>query len=476
VSTIGLYVAGEWRAGGARQVLTRLNPSTDESLGELTVASEQDVLDALAAAREAFGRWRAVPATERATLLHKVGAGIRSRAAEFGQVIATELGNILPAATFEAMVAADVMDWSAGEARRIYGRVIPSRFPATRQFALKEPIGPVFAACPWNMPLIFPARKIAESLAAGCTIVIKPAEETPATAALLMQVLHDAGLPKGVVNMVFGQPEMISRVALGSGVIRKLSFTGSVPVGKQLARLAADHLVKCTLELGGHAPTIVFDDAGVEAAAPLLAERKARVSGQVCNSPTRFYVQEGIYPRFRAALVAAMSAVRVGDPLAEGTQMGPLVNAKRLNAIEAFVADARAQGARVAAGGGRLGERGQFHALTLLDEVPDSARIMSEEPFGAVAAMQSFRALDEVVAKANALPYGLAAYVFSRSPRTIHEMTERLEVGLLGINGCNIATAETPFGGVKESGYGSEGGSEGIEGFLTTKFVSEAVA
>ncbi len=472
MSPLGCYVAGAWRPGG-RDRLARLNPSTGESLGELAVASPQDVADAVAAAGEAFGRWRTVTAPDRAALLTRAGAAIRARAGEFGRVIATELGNILPASTFEAMVAADVMDWSAGEARRIYGRVIPSRFPGTRQFVLKEPVGPVFAACPWNMPLIFPARKIAEALAAGCTIVIKPAEETPATATLLMQVLHDAGVPPGVVNMVFGRPEEISRIALGSGVVRQLSFTGSVAVGRQLARLATEHLVRCTLELGGHAPTIVFDDADVDAIAPLLAERKARVSGQVCNSPTRFYVQERVYTRFRDALSAAMSSIRVGDPLADGVQMGPLVNSKRLAAIEGFVADATAKGARVAAGGGRLGERGSFHALTLLDEVPDSARIMSEEPFGAVAAMQPFRSLDEVAAKANALPYGLAAYVFSRSARTLREMTDRLEVGLLGLNGCNIAAAETPFGGVKESGYGSEGGSEGVEGLLTTKFVAE---
>lgn len=470
---IALFVAGEWRRGGGRGELARVNPSTDETLGTLTVADERDVHDALEAARAAFLRWRATPAAERATLLHKVGAAIRARAPEFGRLIATELGNVLPAATFEAMVAADVMDWSAGEARRIYGRVVPSRFPFTRQTVLKGPIGPVFAACPWNMPLIFPARKIAEALAAGCTVVIKPAEETPATAALLMQVLHDAGLPPGVVNMLFGRPDLVSRTALGSGVIRKLSFTGSVPVGKQLAALAAPHLVKCTLELGGHAPTIVFDDADIEAAAPLLAERKARVSGQVCNSPTRFYVQEGVYERFRERFVAALQAIRVGDPLATGTQMGPLVNARRLGAIEAFVVDATALGARVATGGARLGDRGSFHALTLLDEVPDGARIMREEPFGAVAAMQPFRTLDEVVARANALPFGLAAYVFSRSARTLHTMTEQLEVGLLGLNSCNIAAAETPFGGVKDSGYGSEGGSEGVEGYLVTKYVAE---
>ncbi len=473
VETVGLYVAGEWRIGQGRGELTRINPSTDEALGLLTVAEERDVHDALDAARAAFPPWRATPAVERATMLHKVGAAIRARAPEFGRLIATELGNVLPAATFEALVAADVMDWSAGEARRIYGRVVPSRFPFTRQAVLKEPIGPVFAACPWNMPLIFPARKIAEALAAGCTMLIKPAEETPATAALLMQVLHDAGLPAGVVNMVFGRPDMVSRTALASGVIRKLSFTGSVPVGKQLAALAAPNLVKCTLELGGHAPTIVCDDADVETAAPLLAERKARVSGQVCNSPTRFYVQEGVYERFRDRFVAAVQAIRVGNPLASGTQMGPLVNARRLGAIEAFVADATALGARVAAGGARVGDRGSFHALTLLDEVPDTARIMREEPFGAVAAMQPFRTLDEAVAKSNALPFGLAAYVFSRSARTLQTMTEQLEVGLLGLNSCNIAAAETPFGGVKDSGYGSEGGSEGIDGYLVTKHVAE---
>lgn len=476
MSTLPLFVAGEWRSGGSRDELPRRNPATDDILGTLTAATSEDVQDAVTAAQQAFAGWRATAAVDRAAFLHRVAAAIRAHASEFGKLIASELGNILPAATFEAMVAADVMDWSAGEARRIYGRVIPSRFPATRQLALLEPIGPVFAACPWNMPLLFPARKIAEALAAGCTIVIKPAEETPATAVRLMQLIVEAGVPAGVVNMVFGAPETIARTALGSGAIRKLSFTGSVPVGKHLARLAAEHLVKCTLELGGHAPTIVFEDADIHAVAPLLAERKARVSGQVCNSPTRIYVQASIYPRFRDALARAFDAIKVGDPLAPGTQMGPLVNAKRLNAIEAFVADASAKGARVAAGGGRLGTRGQFHALTLLDEVPAAARIMSEEPFGAVAAMQAFATLDEVVEKANALPYGLAAYVFSRSRRTLDAMIAGLEVGLLGLNSCNIAAAETPFGGVKESGYGSEGGSEGVEGNLVTKFVSEAAA
>ena len=470
---LGLHVGGEWRRGGGRDTIARLDPSTDAPLGRLTVATDADVTDAIEAARTAFPRWRATPAVERAALLQRAAAAIRAHADGFGHTIATELGNVLPAATFEALVAADVLDWSAGEARRLYGRVIPSRFPDTRQLALKEPVGPVYAACPWNMPLIFPARKIAEALAAGCTVVLKPAEETPETAVRLVRLLQETGLPPGVVNLVFGRPERVSRLALESGAIRKLSFTGSVPVGRALARLAADRLVRCTLELGGHAPTIVFDDADVGAAATLLAERKARVSGQVCNSPTRFYVQEGVYPRFRRALADAMSAIRVGDPRSAGTQMGPLVNARRRDAIEAFVADARERGARVVAGGGRLDGPGQFHALTLLDEVPDDARVMREEPFGTLAAMQPFRTLDEVVDKANALPFGLAAYVFSRSSLTLQRMTDRLEVGLLGLNGCNIAAAETPFGGVKESGYGAEGGTEGVDGYLVTKFVSE---
>lgn len=470
---LGLYVAGEWRTGAGRDTLPVVNPSSGTPLGALPAASDMDLDDALSAAVTAFSKWRAAPAVERAAILHKAAGILRSRAERLGTLIATELGNPLAPAKFEAMVASDVLDWSAGEARRIYGRVIPSRFPGARQIALREPVGPVFAACPWNMPLIFPARKIAEALAAGCTIIIKPAEETPACAVELVRVFEEAGVPPGVINLVFGLPDRISRRLLGSGAIRKLSFTGSVPVGKHLARLAADHLVRCTLELGGHAPTIVFDDANVDAITPMLAERKARVSGQVCNSPTRFFVQQGVYAKFRQRFADALDAVRIGDPLAADTQMGPVVNERRLNSIETLVADARAKGAKVAAGGGRIGTRGFFHALTLVDEVPDDARVMNEEPFGPLAAIQPFTTVEEVVQKANRLPFGLAAYAFSASKRNLDAIAGELDVGLLGLNHCNLAAAETPFGGVKESGYGSEGGSEGIEGYLVTKFVTE---
>ncbi|MCW5751145.1 MAG: NAD-dependent succinate-semialdehyde dehydrogenase [Alphaproteobacteria bacterium] len=469
-----LFIAGRWRDGGAGETLPVLNPATEDEIGRLAVATEADLDEALAAASSGFETWRKVPAVERAARLHRAGAILRERVEEIARVLTLELGAPIAAARMEVMIAADVLDWSAGEARRVYGRLIPSRFPGVRQLAVREPVGVVFAASPWNMPVIFPSRKIAEALAAGCAIIIKPAEDTPGCATLVVRALEDAGIPPGVVNLVTGDPGFISRHLLASPSVRKLSFTGSVPVGKHLAALAAARMIRCTMELGGHAPTIVMDDAPVEPVARMLAERKARNSGQVCNSPTRFFVQSGIYERFRKSFAEALREVRIGDPLDAATQMGPLVNRRRMRAVEELVEDARRQGARLAGGGGRIGNRGFFHDLTLLDEVPDTARIMREEPFGPVAALQPFDRLDEVIERANRLPFGLAAYAFSTSRHSLDELAERLEVGLLGLNHCNIAAAETPFGGVKESGYGSEGGSEGIEGYLVTKFVTEA--
>jgi succinate-semialdehyde dehydrogenase/glutarate-semialdehyde dehydrogenase len=473
-ANLALYINGEWLDGRGRETIPVTNPYNEATLGELPVATVADLDDALSAAKSAFALWRGKPAVERASLLHKAAAVLRSRSDAIAQVVTAELGAPLAAAKFEVMVASDVLDWSAGEARRVYGRLIPSRFPATRQLAVKEPIGPVFAACPWNMPVIFPTRKIAEALAAGCSIILKPAEETPGSAVEVVKALEQAGVPRGVVNLVFGVPDRISRHLLASPVIRKLSFTGSVPVGKHLAKLAAERLIRCTMELGGHAPTLVFSDVSIEPVARLLSERKARNAGQVCNAPTRLFVEEGIYGRFRDAFTGALSSIRIGDPTSPDTHMGPLVNRKRLGAIEGIVLDAREKGARVVAGGARLGNRGFAHALTLLDDVPDAARVMNEEPFGPIAALQPFRSLDEVIERANRLPYGLAAYAFTGSRKTLDALAERLEVGLLGLNHCNLAAAETPFGGVKESGYGSEGGSEGIEQYLVTKFVTEA--
>lgn len=468
-----LVIEGEFISRD-RDTLPVFNPATGAECARCPIATDADLDRALAAATLGFDRWRRKSAVERANVLHKAAALVRERADRIASVVSRELGSPLAAARFEVMVASDVLDWSAGEARRVYGRVVPSRFPGVRQIVQREPVGPVFAACPWNMPAIFPTRKLAEALAAGCSVIIKPAEETPTPAVMVLEALLDAGLPPDAVSMVFGVPDMISRKLLGSGLIRKLSFTGSVPVGRHLATLATEHMVKSTLELGGHAPTLVFDDVDVEPVAQMLAGRKARNSGQVCNSPTRFYVHAEIYSRFREAFAGALAAIRIGDPLDQATQMGPLVNEKRLASVEAFVEDGRRQGARVIAGGSRIGNQGFFHELTLLDAVPDTARVMLDEPFGPLAAMQPFHTLDEVIEKANRLPFGLAAYAFTSSRRTLDALSTDLEVGLLGLNHCDIAAAETPFGGMKDSGYGSEGGSEGVEGYLVTKFVSEA--
>lgn len=475
VSQIPIYVNGTWQFEG-REVLPNINPATGAEVGRIAVATADDIDAACAAAQAGFQIWRKTSAPDRAMVLHKAAGIIRSRIEEIAQCLTRELGAPIAAARFEVLVASDVLDWSAGEARRLYGRYIPSRFPGVTQIARLDPIGPVYAASPWNMPAIFPTRKMAEALAAGCSVIIKPAEDTPETATHILRALLEAGLPETVVSMLFGHPAMISERVLGSGVIRKLSFTGSVPVGKVLSGLAAQNMVKTTMELGGHAPTIVFDDVDMDPVAELLAQRKARNAGQVCNSPTRFYVHETVYEPFRDKLAAAFDAISIGDPLADGTMMGPLVNERRRGAVEALIEDAVGKGARIVAGGQRTGNQGFFHELTLLDDVPDAADIMSVEPFGPVAALQPFSHIDDVIARSNALPYGLAAYAFSKSQTNLDRISDDLEVGLLGLNHCDLAAAETPFGGMKESGFGSEGGSEGVHQYLTTRFVTRKPA
>ena len=475
VSNVPIYVDGSWHFDG-RDTLPNINPATEAEIGRIAVATEADIDAACAAAHAGFQVWRKTPATDRAMVLHKAAGIIRSRIEEIAQALTRELGAPIAAARFEVLVASDVLDWSAGEARRLYGREIPSRFPGVTQIARLDPIGPVYAASPWNMPAIFPTRKMAEALAAGCSVIIKPAEDTPETATLILKALLDAGLPENAVSMLFGHPPMISERVLGSGIIRKLSFTGSVPVGKTLSALAAQNMVKPTMELGGHAPTIVFDDVDLDPVAELLAQRKARNAGQVCNSPTRFYVHEAVYEPFRDKLVSAFNTIAIGDPLADGTMMGPLVNERRRGAIEGLIEDALVKGARLAAGGQRMGNHGFFHELTLLDDVPDTADIMTVEPFGPLAALQPFSDIDDVIARSNALPYGLDAYAFSKSQSNLDRIADDLEVGLLGLNHCDLAAAETPFGGMKESGFGSEGGSEGVHQYLTTRFVTRKSA
>jgi succinate-semialdehyde dehydrogenase/glutarate-semialdehyde dehydrogenase len=359
--------------------------------------------------------------------------------------------------------SADIIDWFAEEGRRTYGRIVPARAEGVCQLVVKEPVGPVAAFTPWNFPVSQAVRKIGAALATGCSIIVKPPEETPASPAALADIFRDAGLPAGVLNLVYGNPPDISGYLVPHPVIRKVSFTGSVPVGKHLAALAGQHMKRATMELGGHAPAIVFDDADLDKAAELLAASKLRNAGQVCVSPTRFLIQERAYQPFLDKFVGKVKAVKVGDGLAESTQMGPLVNERRVQAVDALIAEAVSQGAKLETGGKRIGNKGSFYEPTVLSGVTGDMRIMNEEPFGPVALVAPFRGFDEVVAEANRLPYGLAAYAFTASVKTATELGQELETGMLTLNHLGLALPEVPFGGVKDSGYGSEGGISGHE-------------
>jgi succinate-semialdehyde dehydrogenase/glutarate-semialdehyde dehydrogenase len=399
---------------------------------------------------------------------------VRERAEAIARLMTLEQGKPLAESRMETLAGADIIDWFAGEAPRAYGRVIPARASHVLQTVVKEPVGPVAAFAPWNFPINQVVRKISAALAAGCSIIAKGPEETPASPAALVRAFADAGVPAGVINLVYGDPATISAYLIPHPVIRKITFTGSTPVGKKLAAMAGEHMKRATMELGGHAPAIVFEDANLEVATRLLAMSKFRNAGQVCVSPTRFLVQESVYDRFVAGFAAAARAVTVGDGLAEGTMMGPLANARRVQAMEAFVQDAVQTGAELVTGGERIGNAGNFYQPTVLGRVPKTARAMNEEPFGPLALMVPFAKLDDALEEANRLPYGLAAYAYTSSSATSQALSNGIESGMISINHAGLALAETPFGGVKDSGYGSEGGSEAIEAYLVTKFVTHA--
>jgi succinate-semialdehyde dehydrogenase/glutarate-semialdehyde dehydrogenase len=474
-SSLHLYIDGEWLAGNGRKTQPVVNPATGEPVGTLPHAGTADLDRALAAAARAYHGWRKTPALERARILKRAAELIRERAADIARRLTLEQGKPLAEATAEVGGAADIFEWNAEEARRIYGRLVPARGAGQRLMVTHEPVGPVAAFAPWNFPVLLPARKISAALAAGCSCIIKPAEETPSATLALARALEDAGLPKGVLNVVFGVPGEISAYLLASPVIRKISFTGSTAVGKQLQKLAADGLKRCTMELGGHAPVVVFPDADPDQAAAASAVAKFRNAGQVCVSPTRFYVHEDIHDRFVQRLVEAARALKLGDGLVPDVGMGPCANPRRLDAMAELIGDAQKNGAKLAAGGRRSGNKGYFWEPTVLTDVPRQARIMNEEPFGPVATVNRFRAFDEVVAEANRLPFGLAAFAFTQSASTAASIGEALEAGMVGINSFAISLAEMPFGGIKESGYGSEGGSESLDSYLVTKTISHQV-
>jgi succinate-semialdehyde dehydrogenase/glutarate-semialdehyde dehydrogenase len=469
----GLYIDGKWTAaqrGGVREVI---DPATEERLGEIPVAEAPDLDAALAAARRGFEAWRRVSPWDRSKVLRRAADLIRERTEAIARVMSAESGKPLGESRAEIGGAADQFDWYADETRRIYGYTIEGRTEDVRMQVRWEPVGVVVAFTAWNFPAVLPARKIAAALGAGCSIIIKPAEEAPGSCMMLAQACHDAGLTPGALNLVFGEPPTISEHLLRSPVVRKVSLTGSVPVGKRLLALAAEGVKRVTMELGGHAPVLVFDDADVAKAAETCARTKFRNCGQVCISPTRFYVHERVYAPFTEAFAKIAGGLKIGPGLDESTQVGPMTNARGLERVAALVEDARGRGARVLTGGGRPRgfERGYYFEPTVLADVPDNARIMSEEPFGPLAPITRFATLDEVVARANALPYGLAGYVFSSSLKTATLASEALEVGMVGVNEMLLASAEVPFGGIKESGMGREGGALGIRDYLEPKLI-----
>lgn len=462
-----LLVDGEWRRGRSGRVLTVVNPADGQPLDALALASAQDLQDALAASARGFEAWRRVPAHERCQRLERGVARLRERSETIARLLTLEQGKPLAEARMECAMAADLVKWYAEEARRTYGRIIPARAPGSRMDVHKAPVGPVAAFSPWNFPLVLSARKLGGALAAGCSIVLKAAEETPASVAAMVECLAEE-LPPGALQLVYGVPDEVSQALIASPVIRKLSFTGSVPVGRALAQRAAQHLKRITLELGGHAPVILCEDADLERAVPLLLAQKFRNAGQACLAPTRFFVARRRHGDFVDAFAQGLRTLKLGDGLEAATQMGPVASARRQAALHDLIGRSVAAGARAIAG--EAPSSGCFVGPTLLTDVPDDAPAMQEEPFGPLACATAFDTLDEAIARANANPYGLAGYLFTDSARAIHAVTERLEVGSLAINGIGVSVPEAPFGGVKDSGYGSESGIEGMEAFLESKF------
>jgi succinate-semialdehyde dehydrogenase / glutarate-semialdehyde dehydrogenase len=469
-----LFIDGRWVPGHRGATLDVLNPASGEVIGNVAAAEREDLERALSAAEAGCSTWSRVSAFDRYRLMRRAAENFRHGMDEIARLVTIEQGKPLGESLAEAQMTADLIDWFAEEGRRSYGRVIPSRAGDIRQIVVAEPVGPVAGFSPWNAPISTAVRKIAGALAAGCSIILKGPEETPACCAALVRAFENADLPSGVLNLVFGNPAAISEHLIPHPVIRKVSFTGSTAVGRRLAALAGQHLKRITLELGGHAPAIVFGDADLDHAIRVLSGNKFRNGGQVCVAPTRFLVHESVYDRFVDGMVDFARSRRIGSGLEAGIEMGPLANARRLDAVKELVADAQSRGATVRTGGRQVGNKGFFFEPTVLTEVPREARIMNEEPFGPVAPVMPFETMEEAVAEANRLPLGLAAYAYTRSDRTSARISAAFQTGMVAINHHGLGLPELPFGGVRDSGYGTEGGADALGAFLNHKLVTHA--
>lgn len=469
---LALFIDGQWRQGSAGKSEPVINPATEDVLGVLPHASKDDLDEALAAAQRGFDVWRKTNAIDRGRILRTVADLMLANVDSLARIATLEQGKPLHEAKLEIESTAEGLEWLGEEAKRIYGKVLPPTQSGAVREVLYEPIGVVLGLSPWNWPAMMPATKIGHALAAGCSIIIKPAEETPGSAIAIARLFEKAGLPKGVLNVVFGVPSEISSYLIASPIIRKVSFTGSTEVGKHLYRLCADGMKKITMELGGHSPVIVFDDVDVEEVATTSAARKYRNAGQACVSPTRFFVHDAVADKFISRFTEVAKYIKVGNGLEAGVQMGPTANSRRIEAMEELVSDARDRGAKIAAGGKQIGSRGFFWEPTVLTDLPADSKIMHLEPFGPLAPISRWSSLDHVIAQANGLPYGLAAYAFTKSQKRAREAADALQAGMVGLNSFEIAGSAVPFGGIKDSGIGREGGTEGLLEFMVPKAVT----
>jgi succinate-semialdehyde dehydrogenase / glutarate-semialdehyde dehydrogenase len=469
-----LMINNHWIDAADGKTLAVLNPATNLEIARVAHASVTDLNYALVAAAAGFEIWRKIPAVERGKIMRHAAELLRNRASFIAEIMTQEQGKPVAEAKAEVMAAAETIEFMSDEGRRVCGRTVPPRIPNVHNTVLKEPIGVVAAFTPWNFPINQIARKLSAALAAGCSIVVKGPEEAPASPAAFIQSFIDAGVPPGVIGLVYGIPSDISTYLIAHPTIRIITFTGSTAVGKQLASLAGMHMKPCIMELGGHAPVIVAEDADIDATVKHVATAKFRNAGQACIAPSRFLVHRSIKTAFNEALLAHMRQIIIGDGLITTTTLGPLANARRVTAMESFTHNALHCGAILLTGGERIGTLGNFFAPTLLDDVPTTADVFNQEPFGPIIGVRAFDVLDEAINEANRLSYGLAAYAYTGSLKTTYRLSNELQVGMLWINQAAIAWPELPFGGIKDSGYGSEGGSEALMPYLNTRIVSIA--
>lgn len=469
-----IFINGIWRSGASKRTLPIKCPATSDVIGEVAYAEESDIEEAAHSALVGFATWKQVSAFERYKIMRNAAQLIRDRVEMISTLMTLEQGKPKTEAKLEIFAAADTIDWFAEEGRRAYGRVIPARQMDIYQLVVKEPVGPVAAFTPWNFPIMQITRKLAAALASGCSIIVKAPEETPASPSELIKAFIDAGVPNGTIGLIFGDPSQISKKLIAHPAIRKISFTGSTAVGKQLAAMAGLHMKRMTMELGGHAPVVIFNDADIPLAAKTMAASKFRNAGQVCVSPTRFLVQDGVYKEFVSEFVRHAENLNVGNGLDDGVGMGPLANPRRITALEKIMEDSTQRNGKIRTGGKKIGTSGNFWSPTVVTELPTDSISMNEEPFGPMAIINPFSEFNDAVLEANRLPFGLAAYAWTRSARTAQQIASKVETGMISINHVGLGMPENPFGGVKDSGYGSEGGIEALEAYMNPKFVTQA--